>query len=85
MKGEKTLASGNVARWSITDGLGGMSAIEVRLDHESSANDHVEVLALLEELKPPGSRTLERGAASLKGLQAANTRIGELIGRGSSN
>jgi hypothetical protein len=85
MSGEKTLTSGNVAHWSITDGLGGLAAVEIMLDRDSSADDHVEVLALLLELRPPGARLLERGHASREDVQSVKARIGELIGRGCAN
>jgi hypothetical protein len=85
MKSEKTLASGNVARWRREVGLSNIGAIIVELDRPASEADDIEVRALLEELRPPGARTIERGSAEEHEVQAAKARTDYILRGGASN
>jgi hypothetical protein len=85
MNGEKALASGNVAHWSIKAGVGGIGAIEISLDHDTTPEDEEEVEALMQELKPPGARMVERGTSRASGKQAVTARVNSFLHGGSSN
>lgn len=84
MKGEKTLASGNVAHWSILQGLGDTSAIEVRLARPASDADDVEVRAFMEEMRPSDVTLLARGSADAAHVHSIKAAVDSFLGRSSN-
>jgi hypothetical protein len=84
MKGEKTLTSGNVARWSVQHGLE-KSGVEARFSAAPSPDDLREFRAFA--LGPMGSGAKEAGAfvgMGPKGRQAAKAAFDAHLGRSSN-